>query len=148
VSPKRSTPETDDKQEKAARRYALARHLHLERAPGGAFSPVDYVAKESAEMGAAAVEVVELKCRDNPWTVFPTVWAEVRKVEALRRWAGIYSCDGVFVVEWSDGAMRRIEVEQLVKVSGAPVVRARKDRDDERDEDEVYKVPTVEMEVV
>lgn len=147
--PKRSTPQTETAQDRAARRYGLAMHLHLERAPGGFYAPVDYVAKESREMGAAVIEVVELKCRGYPSDAFATVWAEDRKVAALRRWAEVYAASrGVFAVEWSDNVLRRIEVEELVNVSGKPVVRSRKDRDDALDTDVVYEVPIYRMEVV
>jgi hypothetical protein len=109
---------------------------------------VDYLAKEHDRMGAAVVEVIEMKCRECGVGAFPTVWAEERKVQALRKWADLYGAAGVFVVRWIDGALRRIEVERLVAVSGGPTTVRRLDRDDERDKDLVYMCPVDRMEVI
>lgn len=140
--PKRSTPETDARQRAAAERYARARGLHLEPAPGGAFSPVDYVAKESARYGAEVREVIEVKCRDALHGSYKTVWLEERKAVHLKRWADLYSCEAVFLVEWGDGRLFWIDVRDAVRAAGGePVLRKRMDRQDERDADMVYEVP-------
>lgn len=143
--PKRSNQQTDERQAKAAHRYAVARRVHLERAPGGTFGRVDYVAKESSAMGAAIVSVIEMKCRDCKHDEFTSVWAEVRKVQALRHWSRIYDAPGLFVVEWTDGVMREVEAEALVEMSYGPMTVRRTDRDDELDMDDVYKVPIQRM---
>jgi hypothetical protein len=145
VSPKQSTPETDARQRHAAERYAKARGLHLEPAPGGAFSPVDYVAKASHHYGAEVVEVLEVKCRSSPSDSYQSVWLEERKVVHLRRWADLYDAEGVFVVEWGDGRLFWIDVRDAVRAAGEPVLRKRMDREDPLDRDMVYEVPTTAM---
>lgn len=146
---KRSTKDTDAKQEAAAQRYAKARGLHLERAPGGTYAPVDYVAKASPHYGAEVLEVVEVKCRDALSDSFRTVWLEERKVVHLRRWADLYSADGVFVVEWGDRRLFWIDVRDAVRAAGGePVVRRRMDREDPLDSDLVYEVPLSSMKEV
>jgi hypothetical protein len=144
MSPRHSTKKTDERQQKAAHRYARARGLYLERAPGGAFSPVDYVGKSSGRYGADVLEVIEVKCRDSLSTSYPTVWLEERKVVNLKRWANLYSADGVFVVEWGDGRLFWIDVADAVRAAGDPVARRRMSRADE-EPDIVYEVPVNAM---
>lgn len=146
---RRSTRKHEVEQERAARRYGRARGVHMERAPGGHFGPIDYIAKASDRMGAEALEVVELKCRSCGVGAFPTVWCEVRKIHSLRRWREVYSCAGTFVVEWADGEIRRIDVGKIPAVC-SPFVARRTDRNDagEHDADVVYAVPIAAMEVV
>jgi hypothetical protein len=142
--PKRSTKKTDERQRRAAERYARARGLMLEPAPGGSFAPIDFVLRDPKTRRPE--EVIEVKCRDNGSTAYPTVWAEERKVRALTHWSGIYECPGLFVVEWADGEMRAMDVESVRLLSGHPVRRERVGRDDALDSDMVYLVPVERME--
>lgn len=142
MSPKRSTPETDERQRRAVERYARHRGLHVEPAPGGAYAPVDAVLKASDRLGAEAVEVVEVKCRSATSERFDTIWLEERKAVALRRWADIYACEAVFLVEWGDGRLFWVPLAEALHAAGEPVVRRRQDRDDPLDTDIVYEVPT------
>lgn len=145
---KRMTAKLDARQQESAARYMELTGLHLERAPGGVFSPVDYLARKSPRYGEPVIAVLELKFRENHVDTYFTVWCEARKVRALRQWASSYAATGWFVVEWTDGTMRQIEVERLIETSGEPVMRSRtlKTRDDAADTDLVYEVPVVQME--
>jgi len=144
--PKRVTDEHRKKQDAIAKKYAAARGLHLELAPGGTFSPVDFVLRESASYGARPAEVLEVKCRNYTSTAFQTIWLEERKAANLRRWAHVFDCPGIFLVEWSDGVLRWIDVDDAVAAAGGqPVVRRRTDRDDAADTDLVYEVPISSM---
>jgi hypothetical protein len=145
---KRHTKQTDARERAAIWRYCWAFGGVPERAPGGGFSPVDYVIRESSSYAAPVIAVVEVKCRDCALDTFTTVWAEERKVAALIHWSAIYEVEGWFVVEWADGQMRRIEVDRLKAISGLPVTRRRADRGDPADEDSIYEVPIDKMEVV
>ncbi len=146
---RRATKEHDTRQQHAADRYAQARGLHLERAPGGRISPVDYVARASPRYGEPVVEALEFKCRGCGIGAFPDVWAEDRKVAALAYASAFYDCEAYLVVEWADGEQRRINVDDIRRAAGgAPVVRHRQDRDDERDSDLVWCVPVMFMEKI
>ena len=92
------------------------------------------------------LEVIEVKCRDALSDSFKTVWLEERKAVNLRRWADLYSAEGVFVVEWGDGRLFWIDVRDAVRAAGGePVVRSRVDRIDPHDSDLVYEVPLSAM---
>lgn len=146
---KRVTRKHIEAQQAAADRYAAARGLHLERAPGGNIAPVDYLARASPRYGEPVVEVLEFKCRGCGVGAFPDVWLEDRKVAALQYGARLYGCDAYLVVEWANGEMRRIHVDDVARAAGgSPVVRHRRDRGDERDSDLVWCVPVRMMERV
>ena len=145
---KHQRTEHEEAQEAAAARYARATGLWLERAPGGTFSPVDYVARESARYGQPVVEVLEFKCRGCGVGAFHDVWLEARKVEKLGVWGEHYAAPAYFVVEWADGEMRRITANDIARLAGDPVVKTRRDARDEYDTDLMYILPIAAMEVV
>lgn len=150
---KHVTAKHEAEQERAAQAYAHALGVRMERAPGGTFSPIDYIARRPVDSdrpryGDPIVEVVEIKCRSCGVGAFSTVWCEERKVKSLRYWADLYGATGYFVVSWADGEMRRIDVERLLKVCPQTFVAHRLDKRDDYDSDLVHAVPVQAMEVV
>lgn len=148
MTPVRSNEQTDKDEERVAQRYGRAYNLDLRPPPGGRFSSVDRLARRPGSYFNPVEEVIEIKCRRDESTKYATVWAESRKVAALLHWSRIYAATGYFVVEWGDRIARRIEVNELLRISGTPVMRETLKRDDPLDRDVVYEVPITRMEVI